>query len=463
MWSTSTTAGLAERWPRLAWCTLCLLSVWATAGCSTYAQRVRAAREHFYAGRLELSADALQTHMQRRPSDADAAALELALVRLVSGQPDEAERTLRRVRDNLDHFEQRDSLESGLSLLTDDQRLAFAGSGYEKVLTRVFLSLASLVGDGQDAEAYSLQINRKQEQLLIQAVDHQIDQADRAYTPLAIGPYLQGVMRESTFTSYDDAAHAYDRVVCWEPGFRAGPADLARRGKVRHSQPGHGVMYLFVLANRGPVKEERLEMPATCAMLIADRILSAASKYDVTPTLAPIKVPRVVVPPREVDCVAVSVGGRPVGTTETICDIGELALRQEEVELPQVMARVLVRCAVKKAAVYAAKEYLSVSDPLSDLGLSALGVAWEATEGADTRCWGLLPREIQVLRVELPRGTHTVDLQGVAAHSAPARAARGDRDRGRAQHVCAGLFPRAPRRRPGPVAVSLTRHADGER
>jgi uncharacterized protein len=423
MCSTSAFVGRAERWRRLAWYALCLLSVWATAGCSTYAQRVRAAREHFYAGRLELSAETLEAHIQRHPSDADAAALELAMVQLVRGQPAESERTLRRVRDNLDHFEQRDSLESGLSLLTDDQRLAFAGSGYEQVLTRVFLSLASLVGDGQDAESYSLQINRKQEQLLIQAVDRQIDQADRAYTPLAIGPYLRGVMRESTFTSFDDAAHAYHQVVSWQPGFRAGPADLDRARHGVHSAPGHGVMYLFVLANRGPVKEERLEMPATYAMLIADRILSAVSKYDVTPTLAPIKVPRVVVPPRELDCVAVTVGGRPVGTTETICDVAELALRQEEVELPQIMARVLVRRALKKAAVYAAKESLSVSDPWSDLGLSALGVVWEATEAADTRCWGLLPREIQVLRVELPQGTHAVELEGIANYSTP-RAAR---------------------------------------
>ena len=32
-------------------------------------------------------------------------------------------------------------------------------------------------------------------------------------------------------------------------------------------------------------------------------------------------------------------------------------------------------------------------------------MAWEASEAADTRCWGLLPDKIQVLRIELPAGT----------------------------------------------------------
>jgi hypothetical protein len=42
--------------------------------------------------------------------------------------------------------------------------------------------------------------------------------------------------------------------------------------------------------------------------------------------------------------------------------------------------------------------------------MDVAGVAWEAAEAADTRCWGLLPDAIQVLRIELPAGTHKVAL-----------------------------------------------------
>ncbi|MCH2585012.1 MAG: hypothetical protein MK138_09615, partial [Planctomycetes bacterium] len=58
-------------------------------------------------------------------------------------------------------------------------------------------------------------------------------------------------------------------------------------------------------------------------------------------------------------------------------------------------------------------------DALRDLGLSAAGLLWAALEGADLRCWSLLPASFQALRVELPEGEHLISLQagkkGVAA------------------------------------------------
>ena len=68
---------------------------------------------HFYLGELEPAAETLSEYIDRHPGDADAASLDLAMVQLVSGQPDSAERTLRTVRDNLDELEQTDALEIG--------------------------------------------------------------------------------------------------------------------------------------------------------------------------------------------------------------------------------------------------------------------------------------------------------------------------------------------------------------
>jgi tetratricopeptide (TPR) repeat protein len=393
-------------------------------GCSTHAQRVRTAREDFYAGQLAPAHLALEQHIASHPDDADATSLDLAMVQLLNGQPEEAERTLRRVRDALDHFEQKDIAETSVSMLTDDQHLAYSGTNYEKVLTRVFLALANLLHDGQDAESYSLQINAKQQELMQRATAEQVANAESTYTPLAIGPYLRGLLRESTFANYDDAARAYDRVVSWQPEFQAAHADLARAQRGVHSQGGCGVLYVFALLNRGPVKEQVAEIPTSAALLIADRIVSAVGEYDVPPTLAPIKIPKVMLPPRTVDCLALSADGEEVGRTETICDIGDLVLRQEAIELPHIMARAVARRVLKKSAIYAAKDYVEADNPLSDFGLSALGVLWEATEAADTRCWGLLPREIQVVRIELPAGQHTLELAPVLTNGIMARGPR---------------------------------------
>lgn len=382
-------------------------------GCSHHTQRISRARQYFYDGDLSTAAVSLDEHRQKYPNDADATALDLAMVQLVAGEPAEAEATLRQVRDNLDHLEQGDAAELGLSMLTDDQQLAYSGANYEKVLTRVFLTLSNLLTEGDDATAYSLQINAKQQDLLQRATEEKIEDAAQAYAPLAIGPYLHGMLRESTFANYDDAARAYHQVVSWQPDFQSGRVDLARAQTGVHSPPGCGVVYVFALVNRGPVKVQVSEMPTTVALLIADRILSAVGEYDVPPTLAPIQVPRVMVPPRSIACVSLANGSRELARTETICDVADLALREEKVQMPHIMGRAVARRLIKKAAIYGVKDVVEADHPLADIGLSAVGVIWEATESADTRCWGLLPREIQVARLELPAGQHTLELNPV--------------------------------------------------
>ena len=161
---------------------------------------------------------------------------------------------------------------------------------------------------------------------------------------------------------------------------------------------------------RGPYKREVSEVPTSQAMLIADRIISMTADYTLPPTLAAIKVPQIVVSQNDIDRAQIGIDGQFAGATETITDVGQLALRQHEATYPYVMARAVARRAIKKAAVYSAKSQLDVN-PWVSLAFDAAGVAWEATESADTRCWALLPDTIQVCRLELPAGEHRVSLR----------------------------------------------------
>jgi hypothetical protein len=172
------------------------------------------------------------------------------------------------------------------------------------------------------------------------------------------------------------------------------------------------VLYVFSMTGHGPYKHETLEIPSTVALLVADRILSNNSKYTLPPTIAPIKVPKVVTRDSGVSNVRVAVDQRRVGSTATITDIGHMAVEQYDAIYPRVIGTAVVRRIVKKGVIYGTKEVIGGQrDSLLNFGLDAVGVAWEATEAADTRCWGLLPDKIQVLRVELPAGPHQVSLQ----------------------------------------------------
>ncbi len=399
----------AMRFHRAAQCLIASLGC-VLAGCASHAKQLVTLRDSYYADRMTVAGEAADKLIQKKKADVDVLKLDRAMIQLAAGKPADAEKSLREIRDRFDALEGQDIAESTFSLVTDDTKRAYAGEDYEKILIRCFLSLSNLMHDGSDAKAYALQVTEKQQSIIQAGGDDATKNPKLAYKRVALGAYLNGALQEATHRDYDDAARSIQLVVNWEPDFKFGKQDLSRVTTGHHSEQGHGVLYVFTLIGRGPYKEERAEEASSAALLIADRILSVTGKHSLPPTIAPVKVPVVVCSRNRISTVRVAVDGQKSGETETITDIGRMAVDQYQAVFPTVMARAVVRRVVKKGAIYATKEAAQVDNPLVSLALDGVGVAWEATENADTRCWGLLPDKIQVLRVELPVGTHDVSL-----------------------------------------------------
>lgn len=386
--------------------------VGSATGCMSHVLRMRDARAAFVGGDLAGADRLIAVQMDRGGRDAHVLALDRAMVALADGRPGECERLLREVRDRLDHLEQEDPAESAWSMLTDDEERAYAGDEHEKVLLRVMLALANLVQDGDDAEAYSLQATATQEAILHAARQESAGHPQAAWRQVAVAPYLRGVLREATHRDYDDAARHFATVVAWQPDFSPGRRHLERAARGVHSQQGHGVMHVVALVGHGPIKVEVAEMPSTMAMMLAGQMLAAGAATPLPPTVAPVRVPRVVVVPSDIATVQMAVGDRVAGRTETITDVSRIALARQEAVLPQIVARAVVRRTLKKGAVLATKQGLGLArGGLPSLVADAAGMAWEATETADTRCWSLLPDRIQVARLELPAGEHEIALE----------------------------------------------------
>ncbi|MEM8732623.1 MAG: hypothetical protein AAGG44_00270, partial [Planctomycetota bacterium] len=396
---------------------LLLISCFSLAGCATHAQRLASPRTSFYGGDLNRASVQLQKLEEKRSHDRCVVELDLAMVELFQGDIDSAENRLRAIRDNWDHFEQNSLAESASSYILDDTTRAYSGEDYERILVRVMLTLCSLVGDGVDAESYSLQTLAKQQDLLTRARKSWDENLGDQYCVPPVAPYLRGLLRESTLSDYHEAEKHYRRAAKLLPENSFVEGDILRSQNGVHSQPGHGVVYVIALVGRGPYKEE-VTAPATQAALqAADAILSAIGEYSVPPTLAPVKVPAILCPQKPFDLVGVAVDGNPASTTLPITDLNQLATDSYQAKYPQVMARTVARRIVKKGTIYAAKDHFEADSDLASIAFSAAGVLWEATESADTRCWGLLPREIQIVRLELPAGEHRLDLEPVAAGS----------------------------------------------
>ena len=182
--------------------------------------------------------------------------------------------------------------------------------------------------DGQDAGAYALQVTDKQQQIINAGLDKQGNNPKLAYKQVAVGAYIHGMLREETHSNFDDVQRSCMLVCNWQPQFAYGRMDLERAQHGHHSAPGNGVVYVFTLVGVGPYKDETVAVASSVSLLIADQILSAVGKETLPPTIAPIKVPKLVRTPNDVANIGVSVAGRPLGRTETITDVGTMAMEQ---------------------------------------------------------------------------------------------------------------------------------------
>ncbi len=414
---TTTRCGWPVR-PSVVVRSLILLTLAASlTGCASHYDRIWSVREAYFAGHLAEAEAQVEKQLQKHKRESDAFLLDKAMLELAAGRPKNAERILRGVRDRFDHLEEKDIGEFTASMLTDDTRRAYSGEDYEKVLIRAMLSLSNLMSDGGDAGAYALQVVDKQQQIIDAVVEKQKKETEQpptelAFKQVALGPYIRAMLAEESPLTLEEAARARVQVANWEPGFRDAQADVQRAKFEKPVGQGQGVLYVFALVGRGPIKQEKEEFPTQAALLIADRIVNAFSNRSIPPTLAPVKVPQVINFPSIADAVSVRVNGELKGQTATIVDVGTMAARQQEAHYPEVIARAIARRVIKKGAIYAVQEVADIDQgsPLS-LVATVAGIAWEATENADTRCWGLLPDTIQVLRIELPVGDHEIALR----------------------------------------------------
>lgn len=385
------------------------------SGCTTHAKRLANPRSNFYANDLDVAHRQLNKMTEKPKSDASVVELDLAMVELFQGDLQTAEQRLRNVRDIWEEMERQSLAETAASYLTDDSRRAYSGEDYERILLRVMLTLCSLMQDGADAESYSLQTLTKQQELMERAKANWDEDLPPTYCIPPVAPYLRGLLREATLSDYHEAAKYYQRTASLLPGTPFLAEDIHRAQHDVHSDPGSGVVYVIALVGRGPYKEEVSEPATRAALQVADTILSAVGEYSVPPTIAPVKVPQIVSPVKPFDLVGVEVNGTPVSTTFPLTDLHQLAVDSYASKRPQVIGRAVARRMIKKGTIYAAKDEFEVNSDLASLAMDAAGVLWEATESADTRCWGLLPREIQILRIELPAGTHELQLEPVTA------------------------------------------------
>ncbi|MEJ7594479.1 MAG: hypothetical protein WKF77_23340 [Planctomycetaceae bacterium] len=277
-------------------------------------------------GDLELSRTALKESQDKLRSEKKVLELDGGVLDLASGNVTQAEARFRTLRRELEHLEQKDVTEQASSMMTDARAVAYSGRDFERRMVLNMALLTSLLGDGQDAFAYSLQAteaadnrrtvlaNAAAKASESNAVAETVPQPDAVNVimpasydavrpaanfgaspldqPLALSSYLSTAVQSEQPTRYDETEQALNDIGFWNPAFRRHDQTSAAGEFGSRCQPGNGTLHVITLIGKAPRWVSESAEPTTVALLIADRIISATGKHTLPPTIACVKIAR---------------------------------------------------------------------------------------------------------------------------------------------------------------------------
>ncbi len=425
------------------------IASWLCAGCQTWQKSHETAVAHFSAGNLEASRSSLAESQKTLRSEKELLELDLAVLDLASGDVRQAEGRFRELRLKLDHLTQTDITERASSIMTDSRAVAYAGRDFERRMVLNMALLSSILGDGQDSFAYSLQVTEaataRREAIAAASgkssatgentgiATAEVDSnavktasysagmaasqipASSLDEPLALSSYLAASVQSETPSRSQETEQALADIGYWNPAFRRREEALSTGEMGTRSAQGNGTLHVISLIGRAPRWVPESAEPTSTALLIADRIISATGKHTLPPTISSVKIARPEpsassLPIGSLKCevrLAEASSGVPVLplTFSTIVDLDDVAMTSYREHRDEEIGAAIARRVVKKGAVYVLKETQNIHrNSLIDLGVNIAGVAWEALEKPDTRSWRMLPSRIDVARMELPAG-----------------------------------------------------------
>lgn len=337
--------------------------------------------------------------------------LEKAMARLAQQDAAGALVLLRRARDEMDaraHASAADYLES---TILDDTYRSYRAFDHELLMVRSLIALCDLMEGGHDAFPLALDIAAKQRELIETGFGAEVDWNYRLLYPrIAFGSYLEGVLLESKRRG-SEAEKAYRNAQndgC-DAKLIASGMQRARSGRYT-ADPGHGVVHVFFLLGSSPTLIETTHPPTDMGRMLAGVAITLVADSASAAMQVPIRVPQVAIRDDYVVPVEVGANGKSVAMSESLIDLNGIVSEELDAMMEWIVARAMVRRAVKAAAAATLESVLRKNidskhaDDIAFLAGSVLNMGTTAVENADTRSWTALPAQLHAARLELPVG-----------------------------------------------------------
>jgi len=419
----------AGDWRRM----LALVALVVLSGCRAFHDPHREFVSLYDVGDATAALQVIDRLAETRKAEPHVLAMDRAVLKLMSGQADDAVRELEILRRDLKYLSQQDVSEQIRSALKDDNAVAWSGRDFERRMVGNLQLLSGIVRN--DSDVYALATRSMsdvhQQQLQAGVADQPVPDAvdgngEGSGDPIVPKPVIPPADR---FTAYLAAAvHSEcmqdadltDRLILQASHLESGPGgnkEMFQRLGTRTSR-GSGTLQVITFSGRVTSWEPEKVLPTTAALLIADRILSAVGDHTLPATVSAVQIARPALPHAPSTLrTRVVLGPEHSSTSVVLVDLNENAWASYENDRDDQIARAIVRRILKKGAVYTLKNSMSVTkDSGADVLLNLAGGVWEALEKPDLRHCELLPSAIELAQLELPAGEHHVTLQVVPSN-----------------------------------------------
>lgn len=414
-----------------------LLLVGALTGCSSGPTVHMQAIDSWKHGAGQTASEQIAKALRNSDRD-DRSLVELdkAMIDLSNGRVAEAEAAFRRVHPQLEYDRQTDLTEEIESMLTDARAGAWRANDFERTLLLSNVLLASLLNDGFDTFAWSMQLEQHLEELHrpIHQTAYETDgeqtdsspaddadpeslsgatDADTNCSSAAFASYLSGLSQSEHLSRASESRQAIQQAAAWSTESDDADTPFAPPAGLSCG-PGNGAVHVIVYRDVAPQWQSVNAEPTRTALLIADRILSATNKYSLPPTITALEIaepeerPFRLDTPCSLQAIVADSSSAPLDF-HLLADLYDAAEQAALRTRDRQLAEAICRRVIKKAVIYAAKEMADVEpNSMTELGFDLLGILWEGAEEADTRAWNSLPGQILTAATELAAGEHTI-------------------------------------------------------
>lgn len=288
------------------------------------------------------------------------------------------------------------------TLLVSENMKSYKAEDFEYVLVSAYLAMNyAALGQFEDALVEARRVNRK--------LGLMVSEGKRPYKQNAFARYLSGILYESQ-RDWDDAWIDYKETLKLAPqlGPTVGPHAIRVARLGGHRDDADRLQAELKLSAADVEDAMKLGPKGGLGEVVVLYQNGISPRKRPSPMLhsVPEFYPRF----NPVLGARVSLGDAAVGQTTLFHDIEATAIENLKDKYAGIIA--------KKVAGIVAKEVVAdqVAKQTKNEGLGALAsLILHVADQADVRSWNLLPRDLQVLRVPVKPGLHTIKLQPIGA------------------------------------------------